>query len=158
MKPLPLLSLMACCLVGLVAGCGHMDLAPEGARNRVVTGTLNPGVALPVGAEILVRVIQSGAGIRDSGSGPDIPVNRQGGGATERILGEQVNVLATVAGGPVPFKVEFEVEDAVLRRGVNLEARVSYNGRVRFRTVQAHVVTLASIPYPQTLGLQPADR
>lgn len=158
MKPSLSLSLAVCTFAILVSGCGHMDVSSEGLRSRVVTGTLNPGVALPAGAEVLVRVIQAGGIGREAGTGADIPVARQAVAPSERILGEQVMKLATSAGGAVPFRVEFEVEDAVLRRGVNLEARISYNGRVRFRTVQAHVVTLSSIAYPQSLALQPADR
>ena len=142
---------------GLGAGCAHVDLSPEGGRNRVLQGTLSVGVALPAGAEIMVRIVATGGAPAQPASG-DLPVARRNSPAAEQILGEQVQTLTAPAAVPVAFKIEYDADDAVLRRGVNLEARVYYNGRVRFRTVNAHVVTLNSAPFPQSLVLQAVER
>jgi uncharacterized lipoprotein YbaY len=45
---------------------------------------------------------------------------------------------------PVPFRIEFSADDALLRRGVNLEARISVAGRLRYTTTLAHPLTLAN--------------
>ncbi len=155
----PLLSCLAACLVlGGGAGCSHVDLAAEGSRARVIRGTVGTGVALPAGTEILVRIIAIGGPGSVRPAGADLPVAREQVAAAETILAEQVQTLAAPAGGPVPFQIELDAEDAVLRRGVNIVARVFYGGRVRFRTINAHVVTLNSAHFPQTVTLQAVDR
>ena len=142
----------------LSAGCGHLDVAPESSPNRVLNGTLTTGVALPAGAEIMVRMVARTGAEPVRPAGGDLPVASRPGQATERILGEHVQTLAAAAGEPVPFRIEYEADDAMVRRGLNLEARVFYGGRVRFRTVNAHVVTLSSAPYRQDLTVQAVDR
>jgi len=156
------LSLSSWLIIGLLlvggAGCSHVDLAPEGSRARVISGTLATGVALPAGAEIMVRIVASGGSGPVRPAGAELPIARQAPAAGETILGEQVQRLDAPANGVVPFRLEFDAEDAVLRHGVNLVARVFYGGRVRFRTINAHVITLNSAHFPQTVTLQAADR
>lgn len=144
--------------LALGAGCGHVDVAAEGFQNRVLTGTLVTGVPLPAGAEVMVRLIAPAGADRTQPTGGDIPVTRQATLVTDRILGEQVQKLATPAAESVPFRLEYVAEDALLRRGVSLEARVYFSDRVRFRTINAHVVTLTSAPFPQRVVLQAASR
>lgn len=142
----------------LGAGCGHVDLTPEGSRNRVMNGTLNTGVALPAGAEVLVRIVAA-TGLPSGPSAPsDIPVVRQNAPANEQTLGEFVQKLPAPVTEPVAFRIEYDADDAVLRRGVNLEARVYFDGRIRYRTVNAHVVTLTSAHFPQRVELQAVAR
>jgi hypothetical protein len=155
-RVLPLLALLGA--LGLGAGCANVDVTGEGARNRVLNGTVSTGVALPAGTEIMVRIIAPTGMAPGQPAVSDIPIARQSPAGTERILGEQVQTLAAPAAEAVPFRIEYDADDALLRRGVNLEARVYYNGRVRFRTVNAHVVTLTSAPYPQSMVLQAVER
>lgn len=155
----PLLAFLAASLMlGPGPGCSHIDLTPEGSRSRVLSGTLNVGVALPIGTEISVRIISTSSTGPGQPTGVDLPVSRPTSRAAEQVIGEQVQKLTVAAAEAVPFRIEYDAEDAVLRRGVNVEARVYYNGRVRFRTVSAHVVTLSSSPFPQHLTLQAVDR
>jgi uncharacterized lipoprotein YbaY len=144
----------------LGAGCAHVDLTPEGSRNRVLTGTLNAGVALPAGAEVLVRIVAAGGLAHGPAAASDIPVARPAGQApaADRILGEFVQKLAAPAGEPVAFRIDYDADDALLRHGVNLEARIFFDGRVRFRTVNAYVVTLTAAPFPQHVELQPVAK
>jgi hypothetical protein len=158
MKPQFLSALIVFGALLLVAGCGHVDLTAEGSRSRLLRGTLQLGQTLPAGAEVLVRVIAP------PGGGPAVPVvtgspmARPTPAGNDQILGEFLQTLTVPATDGMPFQIEFAAEDALLRRGVNLEARVYFNGRVRFRTVNAHVVTANSVHFPQTLPLQAVDR
>lgn len=146
---------LAALLVG--AGCGTLDLATTSNPRRVVTGTIRGDVPLPGGAEIVVRVIDT-AGRPASRPGSDLPVaDRAAPPIAERVLGQQVQPLAAATHEPVPFRVEFEADDATLRRGLNIDVRVSTGLRVRFRTVRAHVLTLASSQYPQEILVQAVD-
>ncbi len=85
-------------------------------------------------------------------------MNRPIAPAVERVLGEYTQTLATGTSDPVPFRIEYSAEDAVLRRGLNVEVRVSFGGKLRFRTVNAHVVTLASSPFNQTVNVEAVAR
>lgn len=157
MKAAVLAMALTASLAGL-AGCQHLDVASEGRRARVLTGTINTGVPLPAGTEISVRLIARVGAMPGQPPVGDQPVVRQTAGVAEQIVGEQVQKLTAPAAEAVPFRLEYDADDALLRHGLNVEARVYYNGRVRFRTVNAHVVTLSSSPYPQTVVLQPVDR
>jgi uncharacterized lipoprotein YbaY len=149
MKKLPpLLSLIAAGLSFALAGCSHLDLAPEGNPNRVLNGTVTFTGGLPTGAEVSVRVLDSSP--RDFGprTNSELPLgDRATPVAADRMVGEQVQTLAAPTIEPVPFRLEYLATDAMLRHGLNVEARISYGGRVRFRTIQAHVLTLASAPF-----------
>ncbi len=138
------------------AGCGHVDLTPEASRSRVLRGSVLVGQALPAGTEILVRIVAPAGAAPAAATDLAVPRPQVAGG--ERILGEFVQTLAAPAAEAVPFQIEFEADDALLRRGVNLEGRVFFNGRVRFRTVNAHAVTANSVHFPQGLVLQAVDR
>jgi len=122
------------------SGCGHLDVTREGDPDRVLAGTVNLRMPtdLPADASVLVRVVDN--------SRADAP----------QILGEQtiVRVMQT----PVPFRVEFRAEDAVLRRGLNVEARVSYGGRLRYYTANAVGVNLGNHDRPMVVVVDPARR
>jgi hypothetical protein len=135
----------------LLAGCGHVDLTAEGSRSRQLRGTLLIGQPLPVGAEILVRLVAPPGGAPTALAGAGSPMTRPGPASADQILTAPAN-------DGMPFEIDFAAEDALLRRGLNLEARVYFNGRVRFRTVNAHVVTANSVHFPQGLPLQAVDR
>jgi uncharacterized lipoprotein YbaY len=154
-------NLLSIAMLGAVlggAGCSHLDLAPGGSPQRVLTGTLTTGAALPAGAEVLVRVIVPTGATAGRAPASDLPVATLPTQAGEQILGEFVQKLGAPAIEPVPFRIEYEADDALLRRGLNIEARILFSGRVRFRTINAQVITATSAPYPQHLVLQAADR
>ncbi len=138
------------------AGCSHIDVSASGNSERVLSGVVNAGSLLPAGAEVLVRVIAATSALGTSGEiSSDTPVaTRAPAVRTEHVLGEQVQRLAAATVDPVPFRVEYTAEDAVLRRGVNVEVRISVAGKVRFRTIRAFVVTLASSPFRQEVSVQ----
>lgn len=158
MKLPPFVLLVALTFLGGGAGCGHVDHTAEGNPNRVLTGTVSTGVSLPAGAEVVVRLVAPAGASPGPSVSSDLPVARQDTVTADRILGEQVQKLSAPAVENVPFRIEYTGDDALLRRGVNLDARVYFNGRVRFRTINAHVVTFSSAAYPQHLVLQAADR
>jgi uncharacterized lipoprotein YbaY len=158
MKIPTLTLLFATIALGFGAGCSHVDLTAEAKRTRVLSGTLNTGLPLPAGAEVLVRLIAVNRDVPAASSGADSPAARPGATAKETIIGELVQTLAAPSGTALPFQLEFDADDALLRRGVNLEARIYYNGRVRFRTINAHVVSASSVHFPQTVTLQAVER
>ena len=56
------------------------------------------------------------------------------------------------------FHLEFRASDELLRHGLNLEARIAYGGRVRFRTVNAYLVTQSSLGRNHELWVVAAGR
>ena len=143
-----LLSLVAAGLSFTLPGCSHLDLAPEGNPNRILNGTVAFSGGLPTGAEVSVRILDSSARDFVPRTKSELPLgDRAQTMAADRVVGEQVQTLAAPTIEPVPFRLEYQATDAMLRHGLNVEARISYGGRVRFRTIQAHVLTLASAPF-----------
>lgn len=146
-------------LLLLSAGCEHLELATAGSPDRVLNGTLNFPSALPAGAEVLVRLIDVAS--TDGAQMPirnDLPLgDRAKPVVMDRVLGQYLQKMETVTTQPVPFKIEYQAADSVLRHGLNVEARISFGGKVRFRTLSAHVVTLASSPFRQEVWVQPVQ-
>lgn len=142
----------------IVSGCGHLDVGPAGDPNRVLTGTVTAGTALPAGAEVTVRILvpASAAPARPAGSDLAIPPGPTAP-APEQPLGEFTQKLA-VGTAVMPFRIEYVADDALLRRGLTVEARVSVDGRVRFRTLNAHAISLNSARYPQEIMVQAVAR
>lgn len=138
-------------------GCEHLDVAPAGNPDRQLRGTVVAPSALPAGTEVLVRLVDaSPSEAATMASKSDLPLGDRGRPqVAERILGEQRQTLAAGTAEPVPFQLDYRSEDAGLRHGLNVDVRVSFGGRVRYRTIQAHVVTLASSPFPQVVMVQP---
>ncbi len=134
-------TLFAVAVCAVFAGCGHLDVTPAGPTDRVVTGVVtdNSRSTLPAEAELTVRVV-------------DVS---QGENKAEQ-LGEQT--VLNPGTMPVPFRVEFQADDALLRRGVNLEARVSVGGHLWYTTPLAHSVTLASVKDPQVIEVEPTRK
>jgi uncharacterized lipoprotein YbaY len=122
-------------------GCGHLDLTPPGAADRVLTGvvTYSPADPLPPGSEVTVSVIDVSAG-EDRGE----------------ILGDQT--IRNPGPPPIPFRVEYRAEDAVLMRRVKAEARISTGGRLRYATVMEHPVTLQNASEPHTIAVESVGR
>lgn len=147
-------------LAWLAAGCGHLDVAASRDSNRVLQGKVNVGALVPAGTEVVVRLVSSPSAAPVRPPVGDLPVATRAStpaSATEQVLGEDRQTLATGTTQPVPFRIEYQADDAMLRRGLNLDVRISVEGRLRYRTISAHVVTLASSPYPQEVAVQPVQ-
>jgi uncharacterized lipoprotein YbaY len=122
----------------------------------VVSGTISAPAALPAGAEIVVRIIDILP--PDEFSRANLPLGDRGAlPPIERVLGEHRQTLPGMATDPVPFRIEFSAEDSRLRQGLNLDVRITHDGRVRYRTISAHLLTPASAPYPQHVTVQPLE-
>ncbi len=139
------LSLAACSvLVALFsAGCEHLNTMAPGAGDRVLTGvvtTKTGGGPLPPGSDVEVRL-----------------VDLSRGEARGEVLGEATIEDATAL--PVPFRIEYRAEDVVLMRsGLNVEARVSVGGRLRYTTTTGHPVTLSNVTDSHVVEVEFAAR
>ncbi len=152
---LPFLAVLTSLLLG--SGCGSLDVSRAGNPNRVLSGTIDAGTALPAGAEVVVRLVSAPAGndtMRTTQTDLPVMATPPAGQGIERVLGTHTQRLTSGTMEPVPFQLEYNAEDAVLRRGLNLDVRVVVGGKLQYRTVNAHVVTLASSPFKQTVVVQ----
>jgi uncharacterized lipoprotein YbaY len=66
----------------------------------------------------------------------------QRGDTPLRVLGSQT--ISDPGQAPVGFRVEYLAEDDLLRHGLNVEARVSWGGRVRYYNMNGYAVTLGN--------------
>jgi uncharacterized lipoprotein YbaY len=133
------LSILAAAAALALSGCGQMDLTPEGDPGRVLTGTVDVGgeVALPSDTTVTVRVVDtSGAGMP--------PV----------VLGSQT--ITNPGAAPIAFRVEYRAEDEVLRRGLNVDARISFGGKVRYYNLNRYAVTLGNAADEHRIAVVPA--
>jgi uncharacterized lipoprotein YbaY len=123
---LALAILAAAAALGL-AGCGHLDVTPEGDPSRVLVGEVELGddVTLPADTVVTVRVVDSSAI-----------------GMPPQVLGSQT--IKTPAVAPISFRVEYNADDELLSRGLNVEVRVSFGGKVRFFNVNRYALTLGN--------------
>lgn len=121
----PPLRLLAVLAALALSGCGHLDVTPEGNPSRVLTGRVDLGgaVALPADAVVTVRIVEP----------PRV-------GVPQSVLGSQT--IRNPGAAPVEFRVEYMADDELLRRGLNVEARVSWGGRVRYYNMNGYAVTL----------------
>lgn len=159
MNVLLLRAFIVAAAVGWVVGCQHLDVSSHGYPDRLLRGTVTSQATVPAGAEIVVRLIDPAtAGEAIAPVRSDLPLgDRARPPAIERPVGEYRIVLDAMTTEPVPFELEYRAEDTTLRHGLNVDVKISYGGRLRFRTLSAHVVTLASSPFPQDIAVQPVS-
>jgi uncharacterized lipoprotein YbaY len=121
-----------------LAGCGQLDLTPEGDPSRVLNGTVEWGDSspLPADATVTVRIV-------------DATVV----GMPPQVLGSQT--VKNPGSAPVEFQVVYRAEDDLLRHGLNVEARVSWGGKVRYFNMNGHAVTLGNAADVHRLTLNP---
>jgi uncharacterized lipoprotein YbaY len=159
-KPALLFLLAAAALVAWTAGCSHIEVTPEGDPHRVLNGTVEfrADVALPADAVVVVRILDmSGIEQMRLAANKDLPIgDRAKPEPLPQVLAEQT--VNGVTGNSVPFHIEYTADDELLRHGLNVDARISYDGKIRFRTANSHVVTLANAEYPHTVWVEPASR
>jgi uncharacterized lipoprotein YbaY len=156
MKRIPLL--FALVLLSLLpVACSHVDLTPEGDPSRVLTGTINTRVNLlpPPDTEIVVRIIDTAdVALGRPKTNLDVPAADHGRiERTERVVAEQV--IHAPASLPAPFRVAYQASDAELRSGLNVDVRISWGGHLRFRTVEAHAVTLSNATSEHAIWVEP---
>jgi uncharacterized lipoprotein YbaY len=157
---LPLLSFLAALgLVAVGAGCQHLDLTPESSPHRVVTGNIvmRQDGFFPADTEALVRVVDlvpldrprnlESNNIRVAEANPQE--------RNERVLGSQV--VRVTAARAIPFRIEFEADEALLRHGLNVDVRISVEGKIRYRTLSAHMITLSSLPFALEVAVDQAQ-
>jgi uncharacterized lipoprotein YbaY len=160
MKKISLIFVLAGWVALLAGGCGHVSTTTGGETNRVIAGTVNfPGnVVLPADAEVLVRLVDAAAmGRSRAVANKDLPVvDRPRAELTAQVLGEQT--IKAPPAGPVAFSIEYTADDSLLRHGLNLEARISFGGRVRFRTVTTRAVTLGNASDPHAIWVEAVAR
>jgi len=123
------------------AGCGQLDLTPEGDPARVLAGRveLGDGAALPAGSTITVRVVDGSIA-----------------GMPPQVLGSQT--LRNPGGGaPIEFRVEYRAEDWLLRQGLNVEVRVSYDGKIRYYNRNHYAVTLGNAAGVHRITVNPTE-
>lgn len=144
----------------MTGGCGHLDLTPEGDPNRVLTGTVEfrEPFTLPPDATVVVRVVDSK---RETEQQPTAVLGEPSTLAPQsslppKILGEQV--IHNPSQPPIPFRIEYFAMDEQLRRGINVEARISYDGRVRFFNVNSYAITLNNFGDPHTVWVNRLER
>jgi uncharacterized lipoprotein YbaY len=133
MKKNPRWLLLAVLVAGLASGCGHLNLVPIGEPERVLTGSVRfpEGADLPPGMSVQVRVLD------ETKPGPPM------------VLGDQT--ITDPSSFPVEFKVEFNAEDELLRLGLNIEVRVSYDGRVQYSNRGGNLVNSSDIDSPHEI-------
>jgi len=158
--PNPFLLLTACTALFAGAGCANVEVAPEGDPHRSLNGTVEfrADVTLPADAVVVVRVVDP-AGIEQQrlAVNKDLPLgDRAKLEPVPQVLAEQT--INGPQGVSIPFHIEFIADDGLLQHGLNIDARISYDGKVRFRTANAHVVTLSNVEYPHTVWVEPAAR
>ena len=136
MKFLSLLCLAGAAL--LVTGGGHLDVTPPGREDRVLSGMVNYELdaALPADAEVTVRVVDASAP-----------------GAGLRVLGE--TTIKNPGKAPIPFRVEYRADDQVLMHLVQVEARISFGGKLRFYSVAGHPITLGNVNDTHVVQVEP---
>lgn len=159
MKHRPWILLVATGILAAAAGCGHLDLTPESDPERVITGTVNVRMNLipPPDSELVVRIVQPpDVTATPTSAAGDLVIGQRGVRTVpERVVAQQV--VRAPAAMPAPYRVEFRASDAQLRRGLNIEARISWGGRLRFRNVEAQLVTSAAADKPVTIWLEPVQ-
>lgn len=145
-------------LLAALAGCQQLDLTPEGDPQRTVTGTVTVGEStlFPPETEVLVRVTDRPQNDLVSVGADANVVARNRDLGIERVLGEQRIKAPGV--NSFPFRVDFQATDAQLRRGVNIDVRISYDGRLQYRTINAHALTLSGLRFPQEVAVQRVAR
>jgi len=131
--------LVAAAALLLAAGCGELDLTPEGNPARVLEGEIRLADAtdLPAGSTATVRVVDESVI-----------------GAPPNILGTQT--LENLGAPPFTFRVEYRADDDLLRHGLNIEVRVSYGGEVRYYNRNRYVVTFGNAADPHRVTVEPA--
>jgi putative lipoprotein len=138
-RAVPLFSLVAALLA--FTACKQLDLSVPNSAERVLSGvvTIPNSGDLPRDAEVTIQIVDLSRGA----SQPDI-------------LGEQT--IKAPAAWPVPFRIEFHADDALLLRGAAVDARVSVAGKLRYATRATHPITVANVAEEHVVKVERATQ
>ena len=155
-----IIALFGAAAAGWLAGGGHLDLTPEGNPDRVLTGTveLSSEAALPADAVVVIRILDPS---RANVPPPTAVLGEVTAKPPEMsqpptVLGEQT--IRNPGQAPVAYRIEYTATDEQLRRGLNIEARVAFGGRVRFSNRNGFAITLLNVSDPHTIVVNPVER
>ena len=130
-------------MVGFTAGCGTLDTKEASFGDRVAEGVITFHLAgtepMPADAEVIVKVVDMSSG------------NGRG-----EVLGEQT--IVNPSRSPIPFRIDYRAEDPVLRRGLNIDARISIRGKLAYYTANAHPITASNEKDMHVVELSPMSR
>jgi uncharacterized lipoprotein YbaY len=70
------------------------------------------------------------------------------------VLGSQTISNPGVA--PIGFRVEYRADDDLLRSGLNVEARISYGGKLRYFNLNRYALTLGNAGDLHRINVTPA--
>ena len=137
-------------------GCGHLDLTPEGNPSRVLTGVVdfNNETTLAADLVVVIRVVDP-TGITEMPPAQVLgspSAAQSAAGMPSKVLGEQV--IRNPERTPIPFRIEYTASDEQLRRGLNIEARVSSEGKLRYINGNSYSITLGSVGDPHTISVE----
>jgi len=145
-KPLPRAWLAGMAAV-LAVGCGsHLDISPMSDPDRVLIGRVEArgSDVLPSDAVVSVRVVDP----ERTTDKPPSAVLGEPSPIPERsilppkILGEQI--IKHPGQFPIVFRVEYTAIDEQLQRGLIVEARISFAGKVQYFNLESSAVTLTN--------------
>jgi uncharacterized lipoprotein YbaY len=159
MKKFLFLSGWAALAAVVFTGCEHLDLATEGDTNRVATGTVEfyHAATLPADAEMVVTVTDPAPAPPPLVPGPDqLPLLHRQVVATAlpgpAILG--VQTIQGLGSSPLSFRVEFQADDALLRRGLVIDVRISSHGKVIYLNRNQYGLSLGDIGEPHEIWVE----
>ncbi|MCB1103471.1 MAG: YbaY family lipoprotein [Opitutaceae bacterium] len=127
-----LLSIILLCGAVWLAGCSSGVIAP--ASRPMMTGTVSyrERIALPASAVLTVRLLDI--------TKPDAP---------EMVLAERS--ISNPGNPPMAFSLPYPFGGIVAGRKYVIEARIEVEGRLRFFSVEPHVVTPANAAQPHAI-------
>jgi uncharacterized lipoprotein YbaY len=160
-------SLLAVAALALTAGCGTLNLGTDaGEADRVLTGTVEfraptadsaMAVQLPPGCSLVVRVIdpnppQTATPLQTSS---EMAAARQA--PTPVTVGE--STLRDLGDAPFVYRVEYSASDDDLRRGLQLEARITTaDGHLIYSNTDSFSVGLNDAGEPHRIVLDKIGR
>lgn len=125
----------------LTASCAHLDTTPAPKGYKTLSGVLHiKGLeALPVDSKALVRLV-------------DVTRPERYG----TVLAEQE--IGSPMGFAVPFTLDCKAEDMDYPNRVQLEARISIKGKLKYRNLNAIPITSANTEAPLDIWLEMVSR
>jgi uncharacterized lipoprotein YbaY len=119
--------LLAAAALAAFAGCGQMEFTPagQGDPSRVLNGEVEipDASVLPADATVTVRIVD-----------PSV--------LPPTVLGSQT--ITNPGSTPVSFSVEYRAEDDLLIKGLNIDVRVSFGGKVQYYNRYRYAVSLGN--------------
>src|ERR1019366_7381288 len=148
-----LIALLSAAAALALSGCGQLDLTPEGDPSRAANGRIDLGeaAALPADTVVTVRVVDSSA----AGMPPEVLGTRPPPARGHPPGGPGTQTLRNPGAAPIAFRVEYRAEDELLRRGLNIEVRISYGGRVRYFNRNQYALTLGNAANEHRITVNP---